>query len=79
MRLERLPGWVVDDDTSVREEVADYVGATPERLWALTRMCARSAVWALAFHEDPRAALEARDPLPPSTVAALARLREQLR
>ncbi len=75
MRLERLPGWIVDDDTSVREEVADYVDLPPERLWELTKRCARSAMWALSFHEDPRAALEAREPLPASTVAALARLR----
>lgn len=75
MLLEHLPGWVVDDATSVREEVADYAGASPQRLWEMTRMCARSAAWALSFHDDPTAALECRDPLPASTLAALARLR----
>lgn len=75
MRLDRLPGWVVDEETSIRDEVADYVGQTPERLWQLTRMCARSAAWALGFHEDRRAVLEHRDPVPESTRAALERLR----
>lgn len=75
MRLDRLPGWVVDEETSIRDEVSDYVGQTPERLWKLTRMCARSAVWALGFHEDRREALGHRDPLPESTIAALERLR----
>lgn len=77
MRLERLPGWVVDDDTSIREEVAEYVGASPERLWELTRACARTAAWALSFHADRSAILEHRDPLPASTIAALTRLREK--
>ena len=67
----------MDDETSVREEVADYVGKSPEHLWELTRMCARSAAWALGFHDDRDAVLGYRDPLPPSTAAALARLRGQ--
>ena len=75
MRLERLPGWVVDEDTSIREEVADYAGAAPERLWELTHMCARTAAWSLKFHSDPSAALDYRDPLPATTLAALERLR----
>lgn len=75
MRLEKLPGWIVDNDASVREEVADYVGATPQRLWEMTRMCARSSAWSLAFHRDRAATLDWRDPLPESTNVALARLR----
>jgi hypothetical protein len=79
VRLEKLPGWVVGDDASVRDEIADYVGATPERLWDLTRKCARSAVWALGFHPDRKATLDREDPLPASTLAALARLRAERR
>jgi hypothetical protein len=67
---------VIDDDASIRREVADYVEASAERLWELTRMCARTAAWTLSFHSNPREALEHRDPLPESTVAALRRLRE---
>lgn len=75
MRLERLPGWVIDEDASIRDEVAEYVGKSPALLWEMTKRCARSAAWALSFHADPREALERRDPLPPSTLAALRRLR----
>lgn len=74
VRLERLPGWIVDDETSVREEVADYVGQAPERLWEMTRMCAKTAAWSLGFHSDRESLLSHRDPLPQSTVDALARL-----
>lgn len=75
MRLEKLPGWVVDDATSVRDEVAEYRGVSAERLWELTRACARASAWTLGFHEDPKAALERVDPVPASTLEALARLR----
>lgn len=74
MRLERLPGWVVDDETSVEEEVANYVDQSPERLWEMTRMCAKTAVWSLGFHTDRESLMSHSDPLPPSTVDALARL-----
>jgi hypothetical protein len=75
VRLERLPGWVIDDDASVRDEVADAIGKSPEQLWEMTRSCARSSVWTLRFHTEPLAALDHRDPLPESTVAAMRRLR----
>jgi hypothetical protein len=76
MRLERLPGWVVDNDASVREEVAPYVDATMAARWDATRRCCRAARDMLRFHRDPARALEYRDPLPPSSVAALRRLRD---
>ena len=79
MHLERLPGWVIDEDASIRDEVAEYLGKSPEQLWEMTKRCARSAVWALSFHADPRVTLEQRDPLPPSTLRALARLRRSPR
>ena len=79
--LTRLPGWVVDDATSVREEVADLVGASPEQLWRMAKRCARDARWAVRAtvdgHADPGRVLDHRDPLPPTTLAAMARLRKQ--
>jgi hypothetical protein len=75
MRLERLPGWVVDNATSVRDEVAPYVAMTRSERWAATRRCCQAAAAMLRFHRDPRRALEHRDPLPESTRRALDRLR----
>lgn len=75
MPLEKLPGWVVDDVTSVREEVAPYVGATPAELWRHTEDCARDAMWAVRASGLAERVLAYEDPLPASTIAALARLR----
>lgn len=76
MRLERLPGWVIDNDASVREEVAPFVQASMAARWAATRRCSRAARAMLRFHRDPARALGHQDPLPPGSVAALRRLRE---
>lgn len=70
-----LPGWVIDDAQSIRDEVAPYVDATPEELWRLTEACARDALWALSVCDVPEAALAYREPLPASSIALLARLR----
>lgn len=75
MRLERLPGWVIDNQTSVREEVAPFVHASMSERWLATQRCARAARKMLAFHPDPGRALRYRDPLPQSSIDALARLR----
>ena len=75
MRLERLPGWVIDNDASVRDEVAPYLGRSMAERWLATRRCCRAAMRMLAFQPDPRPALAYRDPLPDGTTAALARLR----
>jgi hypothetical protein len=77
--LVKLPGWVTDEVTSIREEMAPYVGATPAELWRHTEDCARDAMWAVRASSFPERALAYQDPLPPSTIAALARLRGQLR
>jgi hypothetical protein len=74
--LSKLPGWVVDDDASVREEVSEWRGLSVPELWRLARLCARDAVWAARASGDPGRILERSEPLPQSTIAALARLRE---
>lgn len=73
--LERLPGWVVDNATSVRQEVAPYVDATAAERWAATRQCCRAALTVLRYHFDPSRALAFVDPVPESTHRALERLR----
>ena len=72
-----MPGWVVDDTTSVREEVAEWIGTTPAERWRLATLCARDAMWAIKASGNPRRILEHVDRLPESTVAALERLRRQ--
>ncbi len=75
MRLEKLPGWAVSDDASVRREVEGLAGMTPAQRWAATRLCARDALWAARRSLDPERVLSYTDPLPETTSAALARLR----
>jgi hypothetical protein len=73
-----LPGWVVDNDTSVRAEVARYRDMTPAELWQETRRAIRGAWWAAQFG-DMQAALNYQDPLPESSRAAIKRLQDQFR
>jgi hypothetical protein len=75
--LTKLPGWAIDNDASVREEVAEWKGKTPPELWRLARLCSRDAVWAARASGNPRRILEHVDPLPESTLVALARLRAE--
>jgi hypothetical protein len=75
MRLQRLPGWVVDNETSVNEEAAPYVGMTTAERWAATRRCCEAAAVMLRFSRNPEAGLAHRDALPASSVEVLARLR----
>lgn len=77
MRLDKLPGWVVDEESSVKEEVAPYVDATPQQLWRHTEACAKDAMWAVRASGFPERVLAHRDPLPESTVRAMARLRRK--
>ena len=74
--LSKLPGWAIADDDSVREEVAEWKGLTPAELWKLAQLCARDAVWAARLSGRPQRVFDAVDPLPASSVAALARLRQ---
>jgi hypothetical protein len=74
--LTRLPGWVVDDAASVRAEVAEWRDLTVAQRWRLAVLCARDAMWAARASGTPRRMLDQVDPLPESTVVALARLRQ---
>jgi hypothetical protein len=72
-----LPGWVVADEESVREDVARYVGMSPAELWREVEDCARDAMWAVRASPFPERVLAYEEPLPESSVRALARLRAQ--
>lgn len=75
--LTKLPGWVVDDESSVRAEVAEWVGLSAPARWRLARACARDAMWAARASGMRQRILDQSDPLPESTVVALARLRRE--
>jgi hypothetical protein len=77
MTLRSMPGWIVDDATSVREEVARYTGMSRAELWHLTEACAKDAMWAARASGMFERVLAHRDPLPESSVAALVRLRSR--
>jgi hypothetical protein len=73
--LERLPGWVVDNATSIGVEVEPYRRMSMLERWRATRRCCESASAILRFNRRPERVLEYRDPLPESTQRALRRLR----
>jgi hypothetical protein len=75
--VAKLPGWVVDDATSVRAEVAEWAGMTAAERWHLAGLCARDALWAARASGHPDRILAQVDPLPASTLAALERLRRE--
>ena len=75
--LAKLPGWVVDDEASVRAEVADWRGLTAAERWRLAGLCTRDAMWAARASGNAERILDAVDPLPASTTAALVRLRQR--
>jgi len=75
--LEQLPNWVVSDTESVRVEVAEWIGTTPAQRWRLARACARDAMWAMRASGMRDRILQQEDPLPASTIEALAKLRQQ--
>jgi hypothetical protein len=76
MRLDALPGWVVDNASSVREEAAPFARMTMAERWEATRRCCEAASVILGFHRNPAAALAHRDALPEHSVSALCRLRK---
>ena len=73
--LSRLPGWVIDNAESVREEVEPYRQMSMPERWAVTRRCCEAAVKMLRFNRHPERVLAYRDELPESTRRALERLR----
>jgi hypothetical protein len=75
--LAKLPGWVIDDDASVMEEVAEWRDLSKAELWRLAVLCSRDAIWAVRASADPERVLAYEDPLPESTLEALARLRRE--
>ncbi len=74
---KKLPGWVVDNAESVRREAEPYRHMTPPERAAVMAAACRGAAKLLAARNDREALLRTRDPLPPSTVAALERLRRE--
>ena len=73
--LTALPGWVVDNDTSVRDEVAGWRDLSPSERWQLALACSRDAMWAAGLSGMKERILAQIDPLPASSEAALERLR----
>ena len=73
--LDRLPGWIVDDVASVRAEVAEWRGLSDAERWQLAIVWTRDAMWAVRASGNAQRILEVVDPVPDSTVRALARLR----
>jgi hypothetical protein len=73
----RLPGWVIEDTESVRQEVSGLRDTTLTERWSMALACARDALWALAMSDRAERALAHQDPLPQSTIVALQRLRKQ--
>lgn len=68
---------MIDNESSVREEVAEWKGLTPTELWRLAHLCARDAVWAARVSGNPQRILDQVDPLPENALSALARLRHE--
>lgn len=69
----------MDDATSVADEAAPYVHVTDrERLRHLASAC-RAGAKILKLRDDAQVALDYEDPLPESSVRALARLRTEAR
>jgi hypothetical protein len=79
VRIEALPGWVISDEQSVRADVARYVGMPPDALWREVEDCARDAMWAVRASGFAERVLAYEEPVPESTVVALARLRASRR
>ncbi len=76
----KLPSaWVRDEIDSVREDVAPYLGLDlAERVRILAAVCL-GAAQTLRARDDVERVLAYRDPLPASTISALARLRAEAR
>lgn len=78
-RLKKLPGWVVDNYTSVMQESEPYRQMTPEQRSHHLALACSAAASQLVSRADRDRALQYLDPLPESTVRALERLRREYR
>jgi hypothetical protein len=73
--LKTLPGWVVDNKSSVAREAAPYVALSPdERAACLVQVC-RTAMSIAKGRPDSARVFSFRDAVPATTEQALARLR----
>ncbi len=77
--MPKLPPWVVDNRTAVAREAAPYRDLSVEEHWRATAAACRAAARQLAARPDRSRLLAYRDPLPASSVALLARLRDAAR
>jgi hypothetical protein len=73
--LSELPGWVVDDVTSVRREVAEWADMSVAERWRLARVCCRDAMWAARAGGMRERILDRVEPPSRDVVEALERLR----
>ncbi len=76
---ESLPAFARGDAVSVAYEARDYRDRTPaERAWMVGAAC-RAAARMIALRDDGDTVLDFRDPVPASSLKALARLRAAAR
>jgi hypothetical protein len=75
----KLPAWVVSNRESVRREAAPYRAMAVEERARHLAMAVRAAARLLESRADRDRVARFRDPLPRSTVAALAQLRTEAR
>jgi hypothetical protein len=71
----RLPKWVVDNQSSLRDEAAPYVGLSPEERVRMLAAACRAGAKLLRARPDAARLLERVDSLPESSERALERLR----
>jgi hypothetical protein len=70
-----LPSWSIEDAEAVQLEAAPYRVMTVEQRQALLAAACRAAAKMLRSRKDAAEALSYTDPLPRSSLQALARLR----
>lgn len=73
--LTSLPPSLRAANDPTAEKLAAYRDMTPEERAAITAAVCRAAAALLALHPDPQRVLDLESPLPPSSIAALRRLR----
>lgn len=79
MRLDELPGWALAGDEVERSNADRWRAMTAAERWRELEGCTRDVMWAMRASSFPERALTYEEPLPESTVRALARLRASRR